>query len=521
MELVVTPDEMRKADEATISSGTPGVELMDRAAHACSLVVLRALGGSYGKRAVVVAGKGNNGGDGIACARHLALSGVVATVLLIGEPAGDAAAHLEIAQRIAPRGRFRTEQWSAEGFERAGARADVIVDAIFGTGLHDAPRGDAAAAIAAINAAHVPVVAVDIPSGVSGADGCVPGEVVIADVTLAIQSLKVGHVVLPGASHCGRIDVADIGIRVDGARTLVAEPSDVAAVLPTIEPDTHKYRVGALAVLAGSTGMTGAAILTAQGAIRSGAGLVVMGVPSSTLEVFETTVTEAIKVPLPEVEGHLDAKAVDEFGDRLERCRALAIGPGLGRAPQAVAMVRRALDVRLPIVVDGDGLWALGEILRDEPDILRTRSHEAVLTPHTGEFAYLGGDASADRVEAVRGAAARLGAIIHLKGRRAITASPQGTVWVNATGNPGLATGGSGDVLTGVVGSLTAQGVPPVDATWAGTFLHGLAGDIAATRIGRRPLAARDIPDSLPSALREVERAVPRSGRLRTVVPAT
>lgn len=522
VELVITPDEMRTADEAAISSGTPGVELMDRAAHACSLVILRALGGGYGKRAVIVAGKGNNGGDGIACAKHLAYAGVGATVFLIGEPTGDASRHLKIAQRTAPRGRLRLEPWSAETFERACARADVIVDAIFGTGFSDAPRGEGAAAIASINAARVPVVAVDIPSGVSGADGRVPGEAVSADVTLAIQCLKVGHVVLPGASHCGRIDVADIGIAVDQSRTLVPQSADVAAVLPALDEDTHKYRVGALAVLAGSSGMTGAAILTAQGAIRSGAGLVIMGVPSSTLEVFETAVTEAIKVPLPEVEGHLDAKAVDELGDRLERCRALAVGPGLGRAPQAVAMVRRALDVPLPVVVDGDGLWALGQILRDEPDVLRGRAQGAVLTPHSGEFAYIGGDASPDdRIEAVREAAARLGAIIHLKGRRAITSSPQGTVWVNTTGNPGLATGGTGDVLTGVVGSLIAQGTDPVESTWAAAFLHGLAGDIAAGRVGRRPLAARDVPASLPNALRQVERAVPLSGRLRTVLQAT
>ncbi len=522
MEPVLTPDQMRAADEAAIESGTPGAELMDRAAHACALVALRMLGGAYGKRAVVVAGKGNNGGDGIACARHLGAAGVTATVLLLGEPGGDAARHLDIARRITPRGRFAAEPWSVEAFERATARADVIVDAIFGTGLEDAPRGDAGVAIAAINSADVPVVAIDIPSGVSGGDGRVPGEAVAADVTLAIQALKVGHVVLPGASRCGRTDVVDIGIAVEPSDTLVPQPSDAAAVLPALEVDTHKYRVGALAVLAGSSGMTGAAILTAQGAIRSGAGLVILGVPSSTLEVFETSVSEAIKVPLPEVEGHLDAKAVDELGDRLERCRALAVGPGLGRGPQAIAMVRRALDVPLPIVVDGDGLWALGEVLRDEPDVLRSRTEESILTPHSGEFVYLGGDASAgDRLSAVRDLSEQLGAIVHLKGRRAITASPRGAVWVNTTGNPGLATGGTGDVLTGVVGSLVAQGAEPTDAMWAGAFLHGLAGDVAAGFLGRRPLAARDLPESLPAALRLLERSVTPAGRLRRVLPAT
>jgi NAD(P)H-hydrate epimerase len=523
MEPVLTPDEMRAADAATIDGGVPGAELMDRAAHACAAVALRMLGGAYGKRIVVVAGKGNNGGDGIACARHLAVAGASATVFLVDEPSGDAAHHLDLARTTAPRGRFRAEPWSTAAFERAADRADVIVDALLGTGFSGAPRFEVADAIAAINAADGPVLAVDIPSGVSGADGRVPDDAVAADVTVAIQALKIGHVVTPGVFRCGRIDVAEIGIATEAPRTFVPQAPDVFAALPPPEPDTHKYRVGALAILAGSSGMTGAAILTAQGAIRSGAGLVILGVPSSTLEIFESSVTEAIKVPLPEVEGRLDAKAVDEFGDRLERCRALAVGPGLGRGPQAVALVRRALDVGLPVVVDGDGLWALGEILGEEPDLLAEREYATVLTPHSGEFGYLGGDTEAtDRVAAVRDLAERLGAVVHLKGRRALTAWADGTVWVNTSGNPGLATGGTGDVLTGIVASLIAQGAVATDATWAGAYLHGLAGDVAAGRLGRRSLAARDVPEALAAALREVHRMQRPSGTIRTVAgPAT
>ncbi len=308
MEPVLTPDEMRAADAATIAGGVPEPELMDRAAFACSIVALRMLGGAYGKRVVVVAGKGNNGGDGIMCADHLAARGVHTTIL-------------------------RTEEWSPDGFERSARRADLVVDAVLGTGFSGAPRDDVAAAIAAINAAAKPVLAVDIASGVSGSDGSIPGDAVNADITLAIQALKVGHVAGPGAFRAGRIDVADIGIAVRGARTFVPGPRDVRAVLPAAKPDTHKYEVGALAVLAGSAGMTGAAVLTARAGIRAGAGLLVLGVPSSTLEVFEGAVLEAIKVPLPEAEGQLEAKAVDEFADRLERCKALAIGPGLGPRP--------------------------------------------------------------------------------------------------------------------------------------------------------------------------------------------
>ncbi|MEX0873597.1 MAG: NAD(P)H-hydrate dehydratase [Actinomycetota bacterium] len=494
MEPVLTPVQMRTADAAAIAGGVPEAVLVGRAAFACSVAALRMLGGAYGKRVVVVAGKGNNGGDGIICARHLAARGVHATVI-------------------------RTEQWSRDAFERSTRRADLVIDAVFGTGFSGAPRDAVADAIAAINAVGRPVLSVDIASGVSGSDGTIPGEAVLADVTLAIQSLKVGHVVAPGAFRAGRIDVADIDIPTHDVHAFVPSARDVRGVLPSTEPDTHKYRVGALAVLAGSAGMTGAAILTARGAIRAGAGLVILGVPSSTLEIFEGAVVEAIKVPLPEAEGQLEAKAVDEFADRLERCRALAIGPGLGRGPRAVAVVRRALDVDLPIVIDGDGLWALSEIMREEPGVLRERHQPAILTPHGGEFGYLSGRLPADdRVSDVREMAARWGAVVHLKGRRAITASTHGDVWVNTTGNPGAATGGTGDILTGIVGSLLAQGGSPETAMWAGAYLHGAAADFAVSRTGERSLQASDLPEALPQAMRRVERSSFSSGSIRTVL---
>lgn len=494
MEPVLTPQEMRAADEAAIASGTPSSDLMDRAAYACTVTALRMLGGAYGKRIVVVAGKGNNGGDGIICASKLNAAGAPARVI-------------------------RVDEWSSERFVRLAKHADLVIDAIFGTGFSRAPSGDSEQAIEAINAASARVLAVDIPSGVNGADGSVPGVAVHADVTIAIQALKVGHVSLPGALHCGRVDVADIGIPVTNMTTFVPNARDVRGVLPDIEPDTHKYKVGALAVLAGSTGMTGAAVLTARGAIRAGAGLVILGVPSSTLPVFESSVIEAIKVPLPEAEGQLEAKAVDELEDRLERCRALAIGPGIGRGPRAVALVRRALDVSLPLVIDGDGLWALAEILRDEPEILRSRDDATTLTPHGGEFAFLAGRSTGDdRVDDARSLAERLGATVHLKGRRAITASPVGTVWINTTGNPGAATGGTGDVLTGIVSSLLAQGLAAEAATWAGAYLHGLAADVVAGRSGMRSLSAHDLPDALGTAFRIVERATYNVRPLRSVL---
>jgi NAD(P)H-hydrate epimerase len=511
---------MRAADAATIAGGIAGDVLMDRASHACAVVALRELGGGYGRRVVIACGKGNNGGDGIAAARHLAAAGVDVKLFLIGEPTGDAAVHLERTKRFAVAGRVRMAPWDRERFARAARHADLVVDALLGTGTSGAPRGEVADAIGAINATRRPVLAIDIASGVSGADGTTSAAAVAADVTVAIQALKVGNVVAPGTFSCGRVDVADIGIATLDVSTFVPTARDVRGVLPERDEDTHKYRVGALAVLAGSAGMTGAAVLTARGAIRAGAGLVVLGVPSSTLDVFEHAVTEAIKVPLPEAEGQLAAKAVDEFADRLERCRALAIGPGLGRGPRAVAVVRRALDVDLPLVIDGDGIWALAEVMKDEPDVLRRREHGTVLTPHTGEFAFLAGRPPLDdRITDVRERADEWGAVVHLKGRRAITASVAGTVWINPTGNPGAATGGSGDVLTGVVGSLLAQGMMPEAATWAGAYLHGLTADIVASRLGEASLAAGDLPNALASALSSVARSTQDVAPIRTVVP--
>jgi len=457
---------------------------MDRAARACAITALRMAGGAYGKRFVVVAGKGNNGGDGIICAKHLASAGTHVRVVNVGERLPD---------------------------------ADIVIDAIFGTGFSRVPSGDAAQAIEAINNSGARVMAIDIPSGVNGADGSVPGVAVRADLTLAIQALKVGHVMLPGMLQCGRVDVADIGIPVTEVKAFVPNARDVRGVLPDIVQDAHKYKVGALGVLAGSTGMTGAAILTARAAIRAGAGLVMLGVPSSTLHVFEQSVTEAIKVPLPDVEGQLGAKAVDEFGDRLSKCRALAVGPGIGRGPSAVELVRRTLDIDLPLVIDGDGLWALGEILRDEPDLLKTR--DVVLTPHDGEFRSLSGRSPGDdRVAEAKELAKRLGATVHLKGRRAVTASPHGTAWINTTGNPGAATGGTGDVLTGIVSSLMAQGMMGDGAAWAGAYLHGLASDLVASRIGMRSLSAHDLPEALGQAFAVVERSMHNVGTLRTVL---
>lgn len=524
MEPVLTPEEMARADEASISAGTRAYDLMDRAAFACATVALRMLGRAYGSTVLVVAGKGNNGGDGIAAAGHLARAGVRARVLLLAEPTGEVARHLAWATALAPRGALHVTPWSTRAFDESAARADLLVDAVFGTGFSESPRGVAEQAIGRIASCARPVLAVDIPSGVSGADGSVSGVAVRADVTLAVQSLKVGHVTGPGSLRCGRIDVADIGIPIDGAHVFLPQREDVAAVLPRRRRDTHKYATGVLAVLAGSAGMTGAAILCASAAVRTGSGMVFLGVPRSSLEVLEETVTEAVKVGLPERDGQLDASSADAFAEWVSRAGALAVGPGIGRGARASSLVRRALDAPIPVIVDADGLTALAEVLRDDPDVIRRRNAPTVLTPHAGEYARLAGRPAAppweERLARATKAAERWGATVHLKGRRAVTASPEGVAWINATGNPGMATGGTGDVLTGVIGTLLAQGVKAPEATWAGAFVHGLAGDIAASRWGERSMTARDVCDAMAPALDRVAHPAgpdPRRGSHRFI----
>jgi NAD(P)H-hydrate epimerase len=416
----------------------------------------------------------------------------------------------------------RAEPWSRDAFEDAARIADLAVDAVFGTGFSGEPRGVGAEACRALESVGCRVLAVDIPSGVSGADGSVPGVAVRAGVTVAIQALKPGHVLPPGTFRCGRVDVAEIGINTPSALLAVPTGGDVGDALPSLEADTHKYRVGMVVMLAGSAGMSGAAVLAARGAVRSGAGLVVLGVPRSSLDVLETSVAEAVKVPIPDLEGQLDAKSVDELGERIERAGAVACGPGIGRGPVGVGLVRRVLEVPRPLVLDADGLWALGEILREDAGALRSRPAPTVLTPHQGEFDHLlGGQAFPDRLTAVREAAARWDAVVHLKGRRALTAAPDGRVWVNPTGNPGMATGGTGDVLTGVVSALVARGLDAATATWAGAWLHGTAGDVAAAMFGPAPMSAGDVADALPRAFARLRWETPAAGTLRTVLADT
>jgi NAD(P)H-hydrate epimerase len=510
MKPVLTPAQATELDRATQARGVPAVDLMDRAGRAVARAALDLAGGSYGRRATIVCGKGNNGGDGLAAARHLARWGMASTVLLL-EPGGDlrepAATHLA---RLDEAHGARVRPFSPATLERELARSDVAIDAIFGTGFRGQPEDGWAEAIEGLAAGPVTVVSVDIPSGVDGATGAVDGVAVPADLTVTFGAAKVGAVLLPGAELAGALRVVDIGFPDDlvRAEAFLVEPDDVRAALPVRDTDTHKRASGVVLVVAASREMPGAARLIAHAAGRVGAGLVTEAVPASALPIVAAGLTEATFRALPETpEGTIAAGALSSVLDAAERADAIALGPGLSTHPETAGFVRDLVrEVGVPVILDADGLSAFGGRAGE----LRERRGEVVLTPHAGEFAGLtgvGAEALArDRLAHVRELAAVSGCVTLLKGSRTLVARPDGPVTINPTGSPYLATAGSGDVLTGMIAGLVARGLSPPDAASAAAYLHGLAGLLAGAERGEGAVAG-DLIDAIPRAVARLEGA--------------
>lgn len=497
MRPIVTPEEMSRADEAAISAGTPAEELMDRAGRAVARAVIKLAGGRYGKKALVVCGKGNNGGDGFVAARVLHREGV--GVVCIAIPAredirGPSKVHFDALVTAGVVPRPFDPSMTFDG-------SDVVIDAIFGTGFRGPAEGTAAEAIGAIRRTASPVVAVDIPSGVNGATGAVEGPAVRADVTVAIGCEKVGTASAPGAGHAGRVETVDVGIPIGRPSTFVAEAKDVREAFPPRDLGAHKGNVGSVAALAGSDAATGAALLTCRGAERTGAGYVRLG----TVEAVRT----AAAARLPEIlttvvgEGVLDGKSWDRFSDVVEASDVLAIGPGLGTGAEQKGLLLELLgSVSLPLVLDADAL----NNLAGETAALSSARAPLILTPHPGEMARLldisVGEVQADRLSAAKEGARRWEAVVLLKGFRTVVATPDGTAWLISSGGPALASAGSGDVLTGVVAALVARSGDASSSAWVGAFIHGKAGDLAAELRGGEGVVAWDVAEALPDALR-------------------
>jgi NAD(P)H-hydrate epimerase len=483
---LVTAEEMRAADRQTIDDvGLPAALLMELAGRAVAEVVLAR--SAPGARVAVACGGGNNGGDGFACARWLREAGRDARVILArGAPrSAEAALHLAAYRKL-----------GGPVLEEPGFidQAEVIVDALLGNGTTQVVTGPIAAAIARINAARGLRVAVDLPSGLASDDGRVLGEAVRADVTVALAVEKIGTATFPGCALAGEVIVADIGIPVRfaaAARAFMLEEADARALTPRRELGAHKGSHGHVLVAAGSRAKVGAALLAATGALRGGAGLVTLAVPPDAAAAVIGRVPEVMLAELdPEAPG---AEQVLE-GLALGK-RAVVLGPGMPTSAAAGALVRRAAaSLAVPMVLDADALNHLaagGGRLRDD----------RVLTPHPGEAArLLSGARVEDRIGAARAIAARTGAVVCLKGARTVVAAPDGIVSLNPTGNPGLGTGGTGDVLAGLAGALLAQGLAALDAARLAVYLHGLAGDLAVASRGPIGIVAGDVAAELPRA---------------------
>jgi ADP-dependent NAD(P)H-hydrate dehydratase / NAD(P)H-hydrate epimerase len=510
--IVVTAAEMRALDRWTIEHHTPGAVLMERAGAGAARV-LRAQWSKPGGPVVVCCGKGNNGGDGFVIARHLRRARLGAEVWLVGrreDVRGDAA---EMLARW--RGAVTTVETAAqaEALQRRLARAGVVVDALLGTGLNAPVEGTFAAVIDAINATRRPVLAVDIPSGLSADTGHVLGTAVRADVTATFAFPKVGQVLYPGAALCGRLEVVDIGIPPDAfaaarPRQRLLEAAEVGCLLPRRARDAHKGTFGHVLVVAGSRGKTGAALLCAEGAARSGAGLTTLAIAGALLPVVEGRVREVMSEPL--LDGTEGTAAVGDGAalDRLLAGRAaVTCGPGLGQSESARALVHHIVrHAPVPLVLDADGLNAVAGTA-----ILRERPAPTVVTPHPGEMARLMGcstvEVQADRIATARRFAAEHGVVTVLKGARTVIAAPDGAAAISPTGNPGMASGGMGDVLAGIVGGLLAQGLDAVAAATFGVFAHGAAADAVAARRGEVGLLAGDLVDELPPTIAHLHAA--------------
>ena len=462
-------------------------------------------------RVTVICGPGNNGGDGMVAARHLADRGhEVVTFLAVPRStfSGDAKVQLRTLTRL---DMDVTVLSSLSSYERAFRRvgdSDVTIDSLFGTGLGRAVEGQWAQCVRIINSCAGLVICADVPSGLDARTGHPLGECVTADVTVTFGLPKTGLVLFPGAQFSGEVVVADIGIprSVIEAMDLPGEllgPESVQHVFEDRWPDTHKGSYGHLLLCCGSAGKLGAGILASRGALRAGAGLVTLAVPASALHEVDAATPEVMTSPLPETaEGSFSRLGANGLKKLIYERDALAIGPGISTDPEVGEMVRNVLKWEgFPAVIDADALNVLG----GELELLRPRGASTVITPHPGEMSRLMGvsikDVQSDRIGAALECAVRSECVVVLKGAGTVIAHPDGTFFINTTGNPGMASGGTGDVLTGMIGALLARGCSPLDSATAAVYLHGAAADLAAEKISEHALTATDIINSLGIAL--------------------
>ena len=518
--LLVTAEQMQAMDGHTINTlGIPGLVLMENAGRGAFDFLMEELSPDTETLTAVIAGRGNNGGDGFVMARYLMEAGIPVTIFLLSTAhrlQGDAKTNYDLVQALLPHNPHAEiiEIPDAEALEAHYDEIinhDLFVDAVFGTGLNADVRGFYQDIIQIMNDSGAPVFSVDIPSGLNANTGKAMGIAVEASATATFAHAKAGHILYPGNAYTGELAVIDIGIPqfvtdiYSQSELSLMEAEDIFALFPDRPFEGHKGRFGHLLILAGSPGKTGAAALCARGAMRCGTGLVTLGVPEGVHAQLEPSLVEPMTAPLAQtLEGSLSTGALDAILALAADKSALALGPGLGTAAETAALVRQlTADCPLPLVIDADGLNCIVEDL----SCLKAAKGPRILTPHPGEMARLcgvsNGEIQNDRVGFAKGFAQTHGVILVLKGAQSLVALPDGRVHICPTGNPGMAAGGMGDVLTGVIAGFLAQGFSPEHAAQAGVFLHGLAGDQLAETQSRFGFLASELADALPLTLED------------------
>ena len=512
---LVNSAEMRAIDRETIDhQGISGPELMENAGRGIADFILNLLIEKPKETScAVVCGKGNNGGDGFVVARRLSKAGVQVSVYFIGP-----------VDKLSPDARLNHDRLKECKIKPTPVttvddlpddiESDFIIDAILGTGFSGVPEGLAAELIEYINEQAFRVISIDLPSGLNADTGRHDGAIVFADHTFTLALPKFGLYVSPGREAAGMVAVVPIGIpdvaieKFDLHTELIMS-WDIAELLPERKPDGHKGDFGKLLLVAGSTGLAGAAALASRSAIRSGCGLVKLACPATTQPVLAVKLTEATTIPLPDVgkKGALALRSLGEIKKLMAEHDALVVGPGLGLHHETLELVRRlVISLDKPAILDADGITAF----TGKAELIKNRQHDAglVLTPHPGEFARLTGKTVPadihERIALAIQTARELNIVLVLKGSPTLVASSDGRCWLNPTGNSGMATGGSGDVLSGMIGSFLAQGLSALNAALCGVFIHGTAGDIAADLFTQRAMIAGDIVECLPKAFESV-----------------
>ncbi len=502
--------EMRSVDKAaTEIGGIPSIVLMENAAIACVNELKKDFNDLTQKRIAIFCGKGNNGGDGFAIARHLCNNGVDVAVYLVcgNEFGGDAKTNFDIIKKM----NINIDVVSdTENLKYIIRSYDVIIDAIYGTGIHGTVSGISYDVINEINENSRYTMSVDVPSGINSDSGEICGVCVKADKTVTFAAYKVGMLMFPAADYVGEVTVADISIPeyvLDGQniKINVTDEKFMRENFPVRKNNSQKGDYGKVLVIAGSVGLTGAAYLSSQSAVVSGSGLVTLAIPSSLNGAMEAKTTEVMTVPLMDMNGHISSAATDEIIKLMEKADAILIGPGMGRSRDAVRIIESVLaKSTVPVIVDADGINAVAE----NKNVLNGCTCPVIFTPHAVEMsrlAELDKDYIEDnRIVVSKEFAEEYGATVILKGHRTIVTASDGEQYINITGNSGLATGGSGDVLAGITASLCARGINEAKAAAMAVYIHGKAGDIAMEKYGIESVTATAVMESIPYAISQI-----------------